>query len=217
MDHSALTSSDSEIITRSLNDPEIFGDLFDRHADSIGKYFARRVGGDQIEELLSEVFVTAFRARHKYSAEKGNALPWLFGIAHNHLRHYYRSYRRKSEADSRLKTGHDSVENRLISFEDDLIATLDAEDDMRRVEVFIHTQPEIDREVLLLYAWDGLSYQEIGEALSVPVGTVRSRLNRIRKKIRELEAVSGQIPNRSGNQTRRNSSVNYQAQESNHE
>jgi DNA-directed RNA polymerase specialized sigma24 family protein len=38
---------------------------------------------------------------------------------------------------------------------------------------------------LLLYAWEDLTYEEIGEALAVPVGTVRSRLNRVRRKLRE--------------------------------
>ena len=48
-----------------------------------------------------------------------------------------------------------------------------------------------DRETLLLYAWADLSYQEIGDALDIPVGTVRSRLNRARRQVHEILAASG--------------------------
>ena len=41
-----------------------------------------------------------------------------------------------------------------------------------------------DRHVLLLVAWADLGYQEVAEALGIPVGTVRSRLNRARRKVR---------------------------------
>lgn len=45
-----------------------------------------------------------------------------------------------------------------------------------------------DRDTLLLYAWEGLSYDEIALALAVPVGTVRSRLNRARRALRVTPA-----------------------------
>ena len=51
-----------------------------------------------------------------------------------------------------------------------------------------------ERDVLLLFAWADLSYEQIAEALSLPVGTVRSRLNRARTRLREewtKEAVNG--------------------------
>jgi RNA polymerase sigma-70 factor (ECF subfamily) len=45
-----------------------------------------------------------------------------------------------------------------------------------------------DRDVLLLIAWEQLSYVEVARALNIPVGTVRSRLHRARTKIREALA-----------------------------
>ena len=48
------------------------------------------------------------------------------------------------------------------------------------------------REVLLLFAWEGLTYEQITQALGIPVGTVRSRLARARERIRELLGESGQ-------------------------
>ena len=51
--------------------------------------------------------------------------------------------------------------------------------------------PEVERDALLLYVWEELSYEEIATALDVPVGTVRSRLNRARLTLRELQASIG--------------------------
>jgi RNA polymerase sigma-70 factor (ECF subfamily) len=48
-----------------------------------------------------------------------------------------------------------------------------------------------DRHVLLLFAWADLGYQEIAEALDIPVGTVRSRLNRARRKLRTVTGAVG--------------------------
>jgi RNA polymerase sigma-70 factor (ECF subfamily) len=50
-----------------------------------------------------------------------------------------------------------------------------------------------DRDVLLLIAWEGLSYDEVATALGIPVGTVRSRLNRARKQVREVLDVPQEI------------------------
>lgn len=55
-----------------------------------------------------------------------------------------------------------------------------------------------DRDVLLLVAWGGLSYEEIAEALQVPVGTVRSRLHRARRKVRQVLGAEGSTTTEEG-------------------
>jgi RNA polymerase sigma factor (sigma-70 family) len=51
--------------------------------------------------------------------------------------------------------------------------------------------PQADRDVVVLVAWEDLSYEEVGAALDIPVGTVRSRLNRARRRLRELLGAIG--------------------------
>ena len=78
---------------------------------------------------------------------------------------------------------HDSTER--------IDAALDATDRWRRVSEAITALPEAERDTVVLHVWEGLADDQIAAALNVPVGTVRSRLNRARHRLRELEAANG--------------------------
>src|SRR3954453_12272445 len=66
--------------------PQRFHAVVDRHFDAVAAYLARRVGPDTAEDLAQEVFVTAFRKRHRFDASFGSARPWLLGIANKRSR-----------------------------------------------------------------------------------------------------------------------------------
>ena len=68
---------------------------------------------------------------------------------------------------------------------------LDARVLFSRVAGAIEALPDGEREALLLFAWEELSYQGVAEALELPIGTVRSRLNRARARLRELLNANG--------------------------
>jgi DNA-directed RNA polymerase specialized sigma24 family protein len=72
---------DATLIARSLEVPEFFGALFDRHAPAISRYIARRLGPDAADDLVAETFLVAFRGRGRYDAGHADARPWLYGIA----------------------------------------------------------------------------------------------------------------------------------------
>jgi len=67
---------------------------------------------------------------------------------------------------------------------EDAVGRVDA-DTTRRLIAGLEQLDDYDREALLLYAWGELKYQEIADVLGIPVGTVRSRLNRARRKLRQ--------------------------------
>jgi RNA polymerase sigma factor (sigma-70 family) len=146
---------------------EAFEELFERHFDLIYGYLARRVGPDLGRDLASETFMRAFAARKRYDASRGEVRPWLFGIANNLVRRHYRDEERRLRAFSRLDLRRQDVspeEPRLA----DALAALSRD----------------ERDVLLLFAWADLAYEEIATALGLPVGTVRSRLHRARGQFR---------------------------------
>lgn len=179
--------TDAAVIVASLTAPEGFGALFDRHATVVFRYLVRRVGVDDADALLGEVFRVAFEKRASYDPTRENARPWLYGIATNLLARHRRTEARRLRATARLVARQLSATDPA----DDIAATLDAEQLWPDIADAVSSLPEEERDALLLYVWEGLSYEEIAAALAVPVGTVRSRLNRARLKLRELRASIG--------------------------
>jgi RNA polymerase sigma-70 factor (ECF subfamily) len=171
--------SDAHVIARSLADVGVFGSLFDRHAAIIHGYLSRRVGTHLADDLTAETFLVALRKRASYDSSRPDARPWLFGIATRLLQHHYRQEARQYRALAR--TGFDPVaENHA----DAVAARVAAGALTRELAAGLARLSKGDRDVLLLIAWGGLSYAEVADSLGIPVGTVRSRLNRARKKLR---------------------------------
>ncbi len=179
--------SDGDLIARSCVDPDAFVALFERHFAVVYGYLARRVGPLLGEELASETFTLAFAKRARYRPETPDARPWLFGIAVNLLRMQRRKERRELRAFAR--TGVDPVAGPADELLDGMARSADA----RELARALARLSAKDREILLLFFWADLTYEEIAAALAIPVGTVRSRLNRARGRLKELLDASGQL------------------------
>jgi RNA polymerase sigma-70 factor (ECF subfamily) len=182
-----MGDTDAAAIAASIGEPARFGVVFERHATVLFRYFVRRVGVDAAGELLGELFRVAFERRSTYDTEREDARPWLYGIATRLLARHRRSEARRIAAIARLLAGRvtaGDVEERVASM-------VDASELWPAMAVAIERLPDVERDVLLLRVWEELSYEEIAAALDVPVGTVRSRLNRARSRLRELEPVRG--------------------------
>lgn len=182
--HSGTT--DAEVIRRSRDEPECFAVIFDRHVLPIHSYLGRRSGSQSADALVGEVFRVAFETRQRYRADRPDALPWLYGIAANVLRQHRRTELRQARLRNKLSVLWESQDDGAIGDRvrrrEDLVEVIDA----------VMSLPEIDREALLLHAWEEQTYAQIAETLDIPVGTVRSRLNRARTRVRELLASRGQ-------------------------
>lgn len=175
-----IVSTDSEIIRQSLEQPALFAQLFDRHAKAVNSFAAYRVGRYAAEDVLSETFLIAFRRRVDFDTGVESAAPWLFGIASRLIRKYRTTEAKHWRSFAAASAGGEfSSEGGL----DAALAKLDAEREVRNLRARIAALAPKDRETLLLYAWQGMTYDEIASTLRVPVGTVRSRLNRVRKRL----------------------------------
>ena len=172
--------SDADVIRRSLGVPEDFGHIYDRHAPTLLRFLGRRVGAKVAEGLLGELFRIAFERRKTFDASRPSALPWLYGIGSNLLLKHRRGEARRLRANARLAASHEAGDRRASA------AALDARLLLPRVADAIETLPDDEREALLLFAWEELPYQSVAQALELPIGTVRSRLNRARAHLREL-------------------------------
>jgi RNA polymerase sigma-70 factor (ECF subfamily) len=169
--------SDAAAIALSLNEPAAFAAVFERHFALVHRFLCARAGVDPAADLASETFAIAFRRRADYDLERPDARPWLIGIAVNLARQARRSEGRLNRALTRLAgertLQQESPEARLELHGN--ITTLR--------EVLAELSPD-DRDLLLLFACLEFSYEQIAETMSLPIGTVRSRVHRLRSKLR---------------------------------
>ncbi|MFF4351952.1 RNA polymerase sigma factor [Streptomyces sp. NPDC001530] len=176
---STSPEGDAEVVAQSLEQPELFARLYDRYASDIHRYAARRLGTGAADDITAETFLIAFRTRARYDTDRPNARPWLYGIAGNLIGKQRRAEVRALRALAR--TGHDTVAESWTDLADDRVTAQSAHAPLAGA---LAALPAGDRHVLLLVAWADLTYAEVAEALRIPVGTVRSRLNRARRKVR---------------------------------
>ncbi|MFD5771512.1 RNA polymerase sigma factor [Streptomyces sp. NPDC127049] len=163
-------------------DPSALGEAYDAHARVLFQY-AYRMCGDRAaaEDAVSATFLEAWRCRGKVHAEGGSLRPWLLGIATNVLRGAAREARRRDAALARIPD-----RGVLPDFSDAVASRLADEDRLRAARVALGRLRRREREVFGLVVWAGLDYATAGEALGIPVGTVRSRLSRARERLRAL-------------------------------
>jgi RNA polymerase sigma-70 factor (ECF subfamily) len=184
--------TDAQAILASLRDPSRFSDVFERHHDDVRRYLQRRSGVETGEELAAQTFEEAFRIRSRFDPTYSDARPWLMGIATNLLRHHYRAEAARLRALERATAMASTVG------EDDLEARLDAQVAAHILTRGLQEMSRGERDIVLLHAWADLSYAQIAHALQLPIGTVRSRLHRTRRRLRELgglaDAIDGDEP-----------------------
>ncbi|GGP95084.1 RNA polymerase sigma factor [Streptosporangium pseudovulgare] len=170
---------DAELIRRSHDDPEWFAGIFDRYVRQIHRYAARRLGTQAADDIAAETFLIAFRRRASYDLAQRLARPWLYGIATRLIARHRRSEERFLR--SLCRTGQDPLPEPMADAVVDRVAAQEKDRVLARALAGLSRG---DRDVLLLVAWGDLSYEEVAEALGIPVGTVRSRLHRARRKTR---------------------------------
>lgn len=165
-------------------DRAAFADLYEHNARAVYNHALRLTGSwPEAEEVMSETFLAAWRARETVEPEGGSLTPWLLGIATYKAHNANRGRWRKLAFLAR------SPEPRPV--EDFADETAGRIDDARRLAAVHDTLRRLsrqDREVIALCVAAGLDYRQAAEALDIPVGTVRSRLSRARRRLAELSA-----------------------------
>jgi RNA polymerase sigma factor (sigma-70 family) len=177
-----MEPDDAAVIRASVAQPELFEMIFSRHHRRIWAYLARSCGRERADELTGDVFVAAFSRRDRYDAGRGSVVSWLYGIAINLARQRFRQRGRASRALARA-AGQGALAGSPF---DDAEAALDGQQALARVRAAMDALPDRDRELIALVAWEGLRYEEIADVLGVKLGTVRSRLSRARRRLRDL-------------------------------
>jgi RNA polymerase sigma factor (sigma-70 family) len=171
--------SDAELIAASGREPEAFAGLFDRYSAMVYRYAVRRLGPELADDLVGETFLVAFERRRTFESGYGDARPWLLGIATKLI-----SRHRRSEAARYRAIRRSPREVPPQGPAETVAANVSATATRPLLAEALAGLSARDRDVLLLIGWAELSYDETATALGIPVGTVRSRLNRARRKVR---------------------------------
>jgi RNA polymerase sigma-70 factor (ECF subfamily) len=160
--------------------------VFDAEFGPLHRYLHRRVGDALAEDLAVDTFTIALRHWEQLDPARP-VKPWIYGIAGNLLRHHWRKERRMLRAYAASPGASVSVDD------DETVARVDAALIGPHLASALAELRREEREVLLLHAWADLTDVEIAEALSLPLGTVKSRLSRARAHIRNHLGLTGQI------------------------
>lgn len=170
--------SDEEFITRiALGDREAFAALYDRYELTLLALAQRLLRSpSDAEDLVHDLCLEIWREAHTYDSSRGSVRSWLM------MRLRSRALDRlRSAGHLRLVPQNEERDEEPAAPEVDPVLRSDCARVVRALEEL----PEEQRAVLVLAYFEGLPLPEIGERLSIPVGTAKSRLSRALGKLRE--------------------------------
>lgn len=166
---------------------DAFNILVDRYSERLFHYLYRFVKDErQVEDLLQETFMRVYRNRHSYEPI-AKFSTWLYTIAGNLARSEYRR-RKRQRTYSLTPVNREDEEYQMEIPAETLAPDRYAERGIhdRHIRGALEQIPEDFREVVVLRDVQQLSYEEIADITGLPLGTVKSRINRGRTKLQEL-------------------------------
>lgn len=167
-------------------DSAAFAQIYDRHSRAIYNFLYRRTASwSDAEDLTSVVFLHAWRRRTEIVLDRDSALPWLYRVAEYTRRNDWRAKARYRRA---LAAANVLTEN-VRDHADEVAGRIDDNEQLRVARAALKRLPRHEREIVELCIWAGLDQQAAAVALDVPIGTVKSRLSRARKHLRELDLI----------------------------
>jgi RNA polymerase sigma factor (sigma-70 family) len=135
------------------------GALFEAHGRDVYRFVSRRLGAAMAQDVTAEAFRIVFERWDQNTPELGSERAWLFGVASNVIRRHLRTEQRRFSALERLTAAEQvSPDDEVDSDE-----RIDSASEARRVLAAVSTLDPDDRELLILVAWEGLSYRDAGD------------------------------------------------------
>ena len=176
----SLSTADTPAYPQATPNEALFRQLVQDHRHRLYRFVVKHIGwGTDAEDLTQQAFVEAAQS---YATFRGASelSTWLYGIAMNLVRNYLsRSPHRRFTFEDEESLANTSSES------PDPCEQLAQTQAVRALQRALDELPPDMRSVLLLVALDELSYEEAAVMLSIPVGTVRSRISRARASLRK--------------------------------
>jgi RNA polymerase sigma-70 factor (ECF subfamily) len=169
-------------------DPRAFELLYDRHGGAAFS-LAYRMVGDRVtaEDISQEAFLSIWRSRLRYQAERGSVRTWVLGVVH----HRTIDALRRNLVHDRRRASAEGIEERQEAPERTDVEVARREE-ARQVRSAIDALPEDQSQVIELAYFGGFTHSQIAEMLEMPIGTVKGRmrlgLEKLRRQLSEAFA-----------------------------
>lgn len=188
--------SEKKIIEKVLGgDANAFEELVLKYEKTVYNLALRMVGDrDDASDMTQEAFIKAYGSLSSFRGDSKFSV-WIYRIATNVCLDFLRSKSRKQQVS--LTVSDDDDEDAQLDIPDPSSAPeqqLIKKISMQSVEEGLKTLPDKQRQILVMRELGGMSYAEIGKALSLEEGTVKSRIFRARKRLCTFLLDSGNIP-----------------------
>lgn len=180
---SATLSDEALLQAWCSGDPSAGETLFERHYESIARFFRNKVGHDTAPDLIQRTFLALIESRSRFRGES-SFRTFIFAVAHNVLGRHYRSKRR----------GGAHLDFATVSVSDlgpSPTAILARRDEERALLAALRRIPLEHQEILELYFWERMKAREIAEILSLPEGTIRTRIRRAKQLLEDAMKAIG--------------------------
>lgn len=189
-----LSDEQLMLMYRDQGARQAFEELVHRYERELYSYLCRYLDDVELaEDAFQQTFLQVHLKCDQYDADR-KVRPWLYTVATNQAidaqrrtrRHRMLSLDRRLGDDAENETG--SLVDLLAQDEPGPAEALEASEDRDYVRNVLAQLPEAMREVVTLIYYQGLKYREAAEVLSLPVGTVKSRMHGAIEKLNELMA-----------------------------
>ena len=182
-----MDTTDAELVEKCRTGDHEAWEIIVRRRHSRIYNLAYRFTGrfDEAEDLTQEVFLKVYRTLHSYRPESGALETWIVRVARNHFIDHYRKHKTERTQTGALEDHHEAMVSPTLRVETPSQA-LDRKETANRVHRLLALLPEDQREAVILRDLEELTYEEIAELLDLPIGTVKSRINRGRIELARM-------------------------------
>jgi RNA polymerase sigma-70 factor (ECF subfamily) len=167
------------LIASRSGDREAFRQLMERHREDLLRFLVRFLGSrSAADDVFQETFLQVHVAADTFDADR-RFRPWLYAIAANKARDFHRRNKRRSAVSlsAPVGDGEASLIDMMAADAPSPEAPSSSAELQQSVKRVVDEMPSHYREILLLSYFQKMSYQQIAECLSIPLGTVKSRLH----------------------------------------
>jgi len=182
-----LQTTDAELVKQCLTGDHAAWETIVRQYTQRVYNLAYRFTGrfDEAEDLTQEIFLKIYRTLTTYRSESGALVTWIVRVGRNHLIDHYRKYKTERTHTDSLEVEYEKAEENPARYANPAQALEQRELSERVHQALLRVSEDL-REAVILRDLEEFTYEEIADMLKLPLGTVKSRINRGRVELARI-------------------------------